>query len=300
MKIAISGGSGLIGKALTNELTRAGHEVFILTRSTVNRDNEPQIQYVRWLSSNSHPEKELEGIDAFVNLAGENLNSGRWTPAKKDSILKSRLQATRETVRILDSLTKKPEVLINGSAVGVYGTSYSQTFTEEDIEPGEDFLADVVAAWEEAATDLPDEIRLVYSRFGVVLSAEDGALRKMLPAFQMYAGGKLGTGEQWMSWIHIKDVAKGLMFLIENKELSGPVNFTAPNPEKMKHFGKTLSSVLGKPFWAPVPSIMLKAVLGEMSVLVLEGQKVHPQKLMDYGYTFEFPQLKEALEDLLL
>ncbi|AOM83652.1 TIGR01777 family oxidoreductase [Salisediminibacterium beveridgei] len=299
MKIAISGGSGLIGKALTKELTDAGHEVFILTRSSVNREQEPHVQYVRWLSGNTYPERELEGIDAFVNLAGENLNEGRWTEAKKERILKSRLQATRETVRILHSLNKKPEVLINGSAVGIYGTSYSRTFTEEDMEPGEDFLADVVSSWEEAAEDLPEETRLVYSRFGVVLSTEGGALKKMLPAFQLYAGGKLGTGEQWMSWIHLQDVAKGLKFLIDNKEIYGPVNFTAPNPEKMKHFGKTLSGALGKPFWAPVPSVMLKAILGEMSVLVLEGQKVLPQKLTDNGYKFAFPHLNEAFDDLL-
>lgn len=299
MRIAISGGSGMIGNAITKELVESGHDVYILTRSTVNRSNEPHIQYVRWLNANSYPEQELEGIDAFINLAGENLNSGRWTPAKKDKILKSRLQATRETVRILQALKKKPKVLINGSAVGIYGTSYSRTFTERDTEPGEDFLADVVTAWEEAAQDLPEETRLVYARFGVVLSTEGGALKKMLPAFQLYAGGKLGTGEQWMSWIHLDDVAKGVVYLLDQEDLQGPVNFTAPNPEKMKHFGKTLSSVLGKPFWAPVPSVMLKAALGEMSVLVLEGQKVLPDQLTAHGYTFRYPTLKEALENLV-
>ncbi|MCE7792247.1 TIGR01777 family oxidoreductase [Salipaludibacillus sp. CUR1] len=299
MKVSIAGGSGLIGQAVTKELLSEGHQVVILTRNKSNKKESDGISYVEWLKKDAFPEKELEGVDAMINLAGENLNSGRWTSDKKKEILDSRIDATRETVRIMENLEQKPSVLINGSAVGFYDSSYSKTYTEDDREAGDGFLADVVKQWEEEALKAPSGVRVVCTRFGIVLSAEEGALKKMLPPFKMGAGGKLGTGEQWMSWIHIEDVAKALAYCVTNKDIQGPVNFTAPNPEKMKNFGKTLADVLNRPFWAPVPSTVLHIVLGEMSMLVLEGQRVLPKKLQENGYTFTYPHLKEALNDLL-
>jgi uncharacterized protein len=299
MKVAIAGGTGLIGTNLTKQLLNKGHEVYILTRNPQNKQDSDGISHIQWLTSEAEPEKKLEGIDGFINLAGESLNSGRWTEQKKKEILDSRIDVTKETVRILHALNKKPSVLINGSAVGYYGTSFEETFTEDDTEPGNDFLADVVARWEEEAKQVPDETRLVFSRFGIVLSAEDGALKKMLPPFKMGIGGRIGTGEQWMSWVHVEDVARALVYCLENENISGPVNITSPTPEKMNSFGRTLAEILDRPYWAPVPSNVLKIALGEMSVLILEGQQAVPQKLLDSGFEFEFPHLHEALYDLL-
>lgn len=299
MKVAIAGGTGLIGTNLTKQLLNKGHEVYILTRNPQNKQDSDGISHIQWLTSEAAPEKKLEGIDGFINLAGESLNSGRWTEQKKKEILDSRIDVTKETVRILHALNKKPSVLINGSAVGYYGTSFEETFTEDDTEPGNDFLADVVARWEEEAKQAPDETRLVFSRFGIVLSAEDGALKKMLPPFKMGIGGRIGTGEQWMSWVHVEDVARALVYCLENENISGPVNITSPTPEKMNSFGRTLAEILDRPYWAPVPSNVLKIALGEMSVLILEGQQAVPQKLLDSGFEFEFPHLHEALYDLL-
>ncbi|TVP88058.1 MAG: TIGR01777 family protein [Alkalicoccus sp.] len=299
MKVAIAGGTGLIGTNLTKQLLNKGHEVYILTRNPQNKQDSDGISHIQWLTSEAEPEKKLEGIDGFINLAGENLNSGRWTEQKKKEILDSRIDVTKETVRILHALNKKPSVLINGSAVGYYGTSFDKTFTEADTEPGNDFMGEVVRRWENEAREAPEEVRLVFSRFGVVLSAEDGALKKMLPPFKMGIGGRIGTGEQWMSWVHVEDVARALVYLLENNHIEGPVNVTSPTPEKMNSFGRTLAEVLDRPYWAPVPSNVLKIALGEMSVLILEGQQVVPQKLLDNGFEFEFPHLHEALYDLL-
>jgi len=299
MKVAIAGGTGLIGKAVTNELINQGHHVYILTRNKSQKKDKDLLSFVEWLQEGTQPEKDLDGIDAFINLAGENLNSGRWTPDKKKKIIQSRLDATQETIRIIEKMENKPSVLLNGSAVGYYGSSFSKTFTEQDQEPGDDFLADVVYRWETEAMNSPEEVRVVCTRFGVVLDLDDGALKKMLPPFRLFAGGKLGTGEQWMSWIHIEDVAQALVHCIHNNDIHGPVNFTAPEPQRMKDFGKTLATVLNRPFWAPVPSSVLHIILGEMSSLVLEGQKVIPKKLQESGYIFLYPHLNEALLDLL-
>ncbi|MCR6105954.1 TIGR01777 family protein [Salipaludibacillus agaradhaerens] len=299
MKIAITGGTGLIGQAVTKELISKDHHVLILTRNKENKKSKYGITYVEWLKDGTYPEKELEGIDGLINLAGENLNSGRWTADKKKEILQSRIVATREVVRIIEQLKKKPDVLVNGSAVGFYGTSFTQTFTEKETTPGNDFLADVVAKWENEALKAAPTVRVVCARFGLVLSVEDGALKKMLPPFRLGAGGKLGTGEQWMSWIHISDVARALAHSLTTPSLQGPVNITAPHPQMMKHFGQQLAAVLNRPFWAPVPSSLLKFILGDMSILILEGQRVLPAKLEQHDFRFQFPHLQDALTDLI-
>lgn len=299
MKVAITGGTGFIGQAVTSKLISNGHHVFILTRNKANKQEKDHLSFVEWLKDGIHPEKELVGIDAIINLAGENLNSGRWTPNKKQEIIDSRVTATKETIRIINAMENKPEVLVNGSAVGFYGTSFTERFTEYDTQPGDDFLADVIVRWEQEAMKAPSETRVVCSRFGVVLDTNEGALQKMLLPFKFFVGGKLGTGEQWMSWVHIQDVAKALSYCVEKKEIQGPVNITAPRPQKMKDLGKTLAHILKRPFWAPVPSTLLHIGLGEMSVLVLDGQHVTPQKLIENDFTFTHPDLQEALEDLV-
>lgn len=299
MKIAIAGGTGLVGEALTAELTNKGHEVLILTRKKqADTPSASQIKYVQWLSENARPESELEGIDAIVNLAGASINN-KWTDDYKRKILESRLQAADEVMRILTVLRKKPEVLVNASAVGYYGTSLTATFTEESAPVEIDFLTDTTQQWEQAALKAEEiGVRVVLCRLGVVLARSGGALPRMTMPYRFFAGGTVGSGRQWLSWIHIKDVVSGMLFAIENRTVVGAVNFTAPEPVSMEQFGKVLSRVLRKPHWLPVPSFMLKLLLGEMSLLVLKGQRVLPQKLESSGFSFQYPTLSSALKNI--
>lgn len=300
MNIAIAGGTGFVGKALTDYLLNKNHTVYILTRNPSQKNSNPNLHYVEWLTPDSAPENELHKIDAFINLAGESLNSGRWTAERKQRIIDSRLTATKEVVRIIKALDQKPECLINASAIGIYGTSLDQTFTENSTKMGDDFLARTVVAWEKEAHKATDfGVRTVFARFGVILGKSDGALPRMVLPYHFLIGGTVGNGKQWLSWIHIIDVIKSIEFLIQNKEITGPVNLTSPEPEQMKPFGKNIGKVLERPHWLPVPGFALKLLLGEMSILVLEGQKVIPQKLLDNGYLFTFKGLGDALGNIL-
>ncbi|MBU9719858.1 MULTISPECIES: TIGR01777 family oxidoreductase [Bacillaceae] len=298
MKIAIAGGSGFVGKHLTMKLVAEGHQVVILTRNKPHTQHK-DITYVEWLTEQAEPEKALTDITAFINLAGENLNSGRWTKAKKQDILQSRIDATKEITRIITKMETKPKILINASAIGYYGTSEESTFTEQTDKSGNDFLANVVKTWEQAANDVPDSVRVVFARFGMILDKDEGALNKMLLPYKLFIGGPLGSGKQWLSWIHIDDLVNAIHFCLMQGEISGPVNMTASEPLRMNDFGKTLGSVLNKPHWAPVPAFLLKIVLGEMSILVVEGQRVLPDKLQEHGFTFQYPNLKPALINIL-
>ncbi|MFS0862691.1 TIGR01777 family oxidoreductase [Fredinandcohnia sp. 179-A 10B2 NHS] len=300
MKIAIAGGTGFVGKALTNYLLQQGHSVYILTRNTYNRHSEENITYVEWLTDSSNPEAHLSGINAFINFSGESLNSGRWTKERKQRIIDSRLEATREVNRILSILPTKPEVLLNASAIGIYGTSLEGTYTEETSQKGNDFLANTVEAWEKEAAQAEElGMRVCFLRLGVVLGKEGGALGRMVLPYRFFAGGTIGTGQQWLSWVHIDDVIRSTDLLLHKKNISGPVNLTAPNPMKMKNFGKTIGKSLGRPHWLPVPGFALKLLLGEMSILVLEGQRVLPQKLLENGYEFTYETANAALESIL-
>lgn len=299
MKIAITGGTGFVGRALASELVNAGLEVFILSRNIMNKRNDKQITYVQWLNDGDRPETILEGIDSIINLAGESINSGRWTEDRKRSILESRVTATKEVLRIIASLKKKPQSLINASAIGYYGISRTDIFTEDSLKKGDDFLAKTVQEWEAEAYKAESlGCRTVYCRFGIILDKSDGALPRIALPYKLFVGGTVGNGQQWLSWIHLKDVVNGIIFVLKNENMTGAVNFTAPNPVSMKEFGKTLANVLQRPHWIPAPGFALKTLLGEMSILVLEGQKVLPSKLTTFDYPFLFSNLKEALEDI--
>ncbi|WP_313801586.1 TIGR01777 family oxidoreductase [Cytobacillus sp.] len=299
MKIAVTGGTGFVGRALTKDFIRNGHEVYILTRKINANENKKQLTYVQWLNEGDRPWEVLEGVDVFINLAGESINSGRWSENRKKRILESRISATNEVEKILSRLKKKPDVFIQASAVGFYGISDSEIFTEYSSEAGDDFLARTVQKWEATAWKVEDlGIRTVYCRFGIILDNLDGALPRIALPYKAFIGGTVGTGNQWVSWIHLKDVVNGMMFAVSNKQVKGPVNFTAPNPVKMKEFGRTLGKVLHRPHWMPAPRLALKIALGEMSILVSEGQKVLPQKLLANGYSFLYEDLKHALEDI--
>ncbi|WP_279401796.1 TIGR01777 family oxidoreductase [Piscibacillus salipiscarius] len=278
MRFLIAGGTGFIGSRLTDYFQKQGHEIFILTRNPQKHPYKERVSYIEWLDPHSQPETELENIDVCINLAGTSLNSGRWTDQRKQQILESRMITTREFIRIMNALTEKPNVFINASAIGYYGTSKETTFTEETMVSGHDFLAEVCSVWEQEAREAEDiGVRTVFTRFGIILDQNEGALPQMVMPYKLMIGGPLGDGQQWMSWIHIDDVIQAIDHIINHDELSGPVNLTAPTPQRNQDFGKTLSEVLGKPHWLPAPSIALRTILGEMSILVLKGQYVYPE-----------------------
>ncbi|MFB5664227.1 TIGR01777 family oxidoreductase [Alteribacillus sp. HJP-4] len=299
MNIAIAGGTGLAGSALTGYLTGKGHHVYILTRNKQNKQNKDQITFVEWLSESAEPELHLPLINAYVNLAGASINS-RWTKKHKKAILNSRIDATREIIRLISSSRSKPDVLINASAVGYYGISESDTFTEQSTPAKRNFLQEVCEKWElEASQAEKHGVRTVYSRFGLILDDKEGALPRMMLPYNLFAGGPIGKGTQWYSWVHLRDVVQMITFAIENNQARGPMNVVSPDPNKMKDFGKALAAVLNRPHWAPAPAFIIEKTLGEMSVLVVEGQKVLPENAVKWGYEFSFPHLTPALEDLL-
>lgn len=241
----------------------------------------------------------LSSIDVVINLAGESINS-RWTKKQKKIILNSRIQTTKGLIKQLQALPAKPHTFINASAIGYYGTSETESFTEQHVTPGNDFLANTVYSWEQEASKARSlGIRTIYARFGVILGPDGGALPKMLLPYQFYIGGTVGSGKQWLSWIHIDDVASMIDFIIHKKEIDGPLNITAPEPIRMKGFGETIATIMKKPHWLPVPSFMLHALLGEMSILVLEGQHVLPSKAIEHGYQYTFPTIDHALQNIL-
>lgn len=298
MKIVIAGGSGFIGQKLTEALLSEGHQIVILSRKTKPSDG--NVSYVKWLEEGASPEKEIGFADVFINLAGVSINDGRWDANHQKLIYESRMNATDELLRIITSLAQKPEVLINASAIGIYPESTEAVYTEASLEVADDFLGRTVYEWEERAKRVEAQgIRTVFMRFGVVLGNEGGALPLMAMPYKLYAGGTIGSGEQWVSWVHVSDTIRAIIFAIENRNLHGPINVTAPLPKRMKEFGKTIGAVLHRPHWLPVPSFAMNLVLGKKSALVLEGQHVKPEVLLKNGFDFLFPSLESALEDLL-
>jgi uncharacterized protein len=299
MKIVIAGGTGLIGKALSNYLYKLDHEVIILTRQNVTPSSSVGPRYISWLNKESHSiVEELTDVDAIINLAGSTINS-RWTNKGKEKIVSSRLHVVEELNKVIYALPEKPKVFINASAVGYYGTSEEQTFTENSVIPGSDFLAQTVVKWETAVRKIENMgVRTVYCRFGVVLDSNEGALPRMVLPYRFLIGGTIGNGKQWLSWIHLQDVVRAILFSIENRDVKGPVNFTAPEPVRMQEFGKTLATVLNRPHWLPLPGFVLKMLLGEMSLLVLKGQRVLPEALLNHGFSFHYPHLHTALKDI--
>jgi uncharacterized protein len=297
MRIAVSGGTGFIGKSLTKELISNGHEVFILTRNPEKHKDKENIHHVQWLKEGNQPENILVNIDAFINLAGESINGGRWTDKRKQQILDSRMEATQEMIRMAKSV--QPHTFINASAIGYYQASKLITHTEKSQDIADDFLAQTVKQWEDKASEANHlGIRTIYTRFGIILGKDEGALPRIALPYKLYAGGTVGTGEQWMSWIHLNDTVRAIRFVLEKNDIQGPINLTAPSPVTMKEFGQTLAKVLNRPHWIPAPAFAIKAALGEMSTLVLEGQKVIPTVLIDHGFLFTYSTLEHALTNI--
>ncbi|MEK3785795.1 MULTISPECIES: TIGR01777 family oxidoreductase [Paenibacillus] len=296
MKIAICGGSGLIGSALVDFSKKNNHDIIIVSRKSPDREaSDSAITYVTWDELKHNPE-HLEEIDALVNLAGENLNQ-RWTNAARKRILQSRLDTVASVASIVAALKHKPKVVIQASAMGIYGTSDTATFVENSPTRTDSFLAEVSSKWEQAADAIQDT-RLVKLRITVVLSNKGGAYPLLRLPYKLGVGGKMGDGQQWTSWVHIADMVGIINHCIHDTSISGPVNAVAPHPVRNEDFGQTIAKVYHRPHWLKVPGFAVSAAMGEASELVLEGQKVLPAKLLEHGYTFQFPTLEKALEAL--
>lgn len=295
MHIVIAGGSGFLGRALEAVLRQQGHGVTALTR----RRKPERPQDIEWTPNGESGAwaQALSGVDAVVNLAGEGMADARWTTARKAELLDSRLNATNSLVKAVLGVANGPRVFVSGSGVGYYGPHGDEVVTEE-APAGDDFVATMAAQWEAAAAPVAARARLVLLRTGLVLGAE-GALAKMLLPFKLGIGGKLGTGEQWMPWIHVSDWAGLTAQLITNAQAQGPFNLTAPEPATNADFTRALGRALHRPTLFTAPAVGLKVVMGEMAELLLTGQRAVPAKARALGYAFRFPTLDGALADLL-
>ena len=298
MKVAITGATGFVGSKLVEKLLAQGDEVLVLTRNASKAQAQfPQAQVVQYRPLETGDwQKSIEGCDAVVNLAGEPIAEKKWTTEQKKIILDSRELGTQKIVEAIEQTTDKPQVLINASAIGYYGISETASF-DESSPAGNDFLAEICQKWEAAAKTTT--IRTVVLRLGVVLGNGGGALAKMLPAFKMFMGGPIGTGNQWFSWIQVDDVVAMILAGLQDANMSGTFNATAPQPVKMKDLCTQLGAVMARPSWMPVPSFVLEAMLGDGATVVLDGQQVLPKAALDRGFNFQYPELPAALKACL-
>jgi uncharacterized protein len=298
-QVIIAGGTGLIGNALTNLLLASGYHVSVLTRN-VNRVNSPGSSTIKWDGKTPNGWGELvNGADAVINLAGQSIGEQRWTKAQKERIVTSRIQAGEAVVAACEQAAQKPRVVIQASAIGYYGNHGDEPL-KEDAQPGSDFLAKVCVGWENSTRAVEAMgIRRVVIRTGLVLSASGGVLERILLPTKLFAGGPLGSGKQWVSWIHLQDELGAIRFILENENIKGVVNLCSPGAVQMNEFGRVLAKVIHRPYWLPVPAFALKLLLGEMSMLVLEGQRVAPASLQAHGFRFKYETLEPALMNLL-
>lgn len=303
-RVLIAGGSGLIGRALVDDLAGNGYEVVVLSRNPDRVSGLPAgARAAEWDADTTDGWKnEVDGALAIVNLAGESVASGRWTEERKRRILDSRLDATGAVVSacraVEQSGGRPPSVLLQGSAVGYYGPGGDRVLTEESPE-GQDFLADVAVRWEAASEPVEGlGVRRVLLRTGVVLSSSGGVLEKMALPFKFFVGGKVGGGDQWVPWIHLHDEVRAIRFLLETQEARGPFNLVAPEPVQNAELSRRLAAELSRPSWMPAPSFALRLILGEMADLLLTGQRAVPEALATLGFSFRFPDLATALADL--
>ncbi|WP_339317057.1 TIGR01777 family oxidoreductase [Paenibacillus sp. FSL R10-2734] len=297
MKYVVCGGTGFIGSELTKYWLLAGNEVVIVGRNLPKAASyHPKLSYHTWdsLNADSTP---VENADALVNLAGASL-SQRWSPSGKQAIMQSRLATVSSAAKLLDRLNHKPSVVIQASAVAIYGTSLQDTFSESSASHVMDFPSDVVKTWEQASDEAYKNIRVIKLRTGVVLGNKSGAFPKMNLPYLLGFGGNIGTGNQWVSWIHLTDIVRLIDFCIQNPLIAGPVNATAPHPVTNEEFGRTIGKVYKRPHWFPLPAILLKIAVGELSEILLKGQRVLPSAALEQGFIFTFPTLQTALEDL--
>ncbi|HKI05919.1 MAG TPA: TIGR01777 family oxidoreductase [Thermoanaerobaculia bacterium] len=300
MRVVITGGSGLIGSELAQDLGSAGHEVVILTRNTAKAALPANTRAVQWDGRTAEGWSSLlDGDTAIVHLAGDSIAAGRWSDAKKRRIRESRVESGKAVIAAIRQAAEKPRVLLQGSAVGYYGPRGDEVVTEA-APSGRDFLAGVCVEWEDSTAEAEAlGVRRALLRTGIVLSGKGGALPRMALPFRMMAGGPLGGGRQWFPWIHIADEVGAIRFLLEREDARGPFNLTAPRPLTNRDFSSALGKALRRPSLAPAPGFALRAVLGEMADMLLNGQRAVPHRLLELGYVFRYPEALPALRSLL-
>ena len=303
MKVLVIGATGFIGKPLVEKLLERNHEVYVFTRNDkkARRLFGDRVYIQQWRTDEYIVLQEYaHKVNVVINLAGENLGDKRWKGDQKRKILSSRVNIGKALSFALKQSKDKPYLLIQGSAIGYYGFSEDQTYTERS-PVGKGFLPMVTQQWEDSVRNVEeDNTRKIFIRTGVVLGREGGILPRMLKTFRFFIGGPLGNGKQWLSWIHIDDETEAIVRLAETNGLGGPYNLTAPNPVIMKDFAATLGKVMKKPSWISVPPFILKMFFGDMArEMILQGQKVKPGKLEEIGFEFRYPDLESALTDLL-
>lgn len=302
MRIIITGGTGLIGRPLSQALVSEGHEVIVLSRQPEKVKNASAgVKVQKWDGKSAEGWGQLaDGAGAIINLAGAGIADERWSAARKQLIRQSRIEAGRAVMEAIAAASAKPGVLIQASAVGYYGVQSGDAQLTESASPGGDFLSKVCFDWEASTAPVTKlGVRRVVIRTGVVLSNEGGAFPKQVMPFKFFAGGPVGSGRQWYPWIHIEDQVRAIQFLIANDKASGAFNLTAPNPVTNKEFGQIVGEVLGKPAFMPAPGFAMKTAFGEMSIILLEGQRAIPQKLLDLGFKFKYETAQAALRALL-
>ena len=297
MKVLIPGGSGFLGKVLVDALLQKQHQVIVLTRDPQTVQMAPEVQIVAWDGKSAQGWGHFAGeVDAIVNLAGASIGAGHWTAERKARIRSSRQQAGQAIVEAVEKAGHKPSVLIQASGIGAYGDQGDREL-DETSPRGNDFLASITEDWEASTASVEQfGVRQVVIRTGLVTSRSAGWLQPLLPIFRLFVGGPLGSGNQWWPWIHIQDYVNSVLFLLNQADARGVYNLVSPNPSRMKEFGKELALVLKRPFWLPAPAFALKLILGEMSMLVLEGQRALPKRMLASGYVYQYPQLRQALE----
>ncbi len=298
--VCITGGSGMIGSAVGRLLNREGHRVYILSRS--DRKSDFAETFTWDLSKGTIDQRTLESSDTIIHLAGTSIADKRWSKKQKEKIRKSRTGPTRFLYEKLAAMDKKPSTFITASATGVYGHDTGGLLVDENrVKPGDDFLATVTREWEAEAGKISTlGIRLIIFRIGIVLSDTGGALTRMKTPVKLGLGAPLGSGNQYLSWIHINDLCRAFQFAIENREINGIYNVVAPQPVTNREFNQIMAKTLNKPFILPaVPGYMLRLALGEMASILTGGNRVSSGKLQEAGFRFDFPVLEEAFQDLL-
>ncbi|GAB4383304.1 MAG: TIGR01777 family oxidoreductase [Elainellaceae cyanobacterium] len=305
MKIAVTGATGFVGSRLVQRLQEEGHQVLVLTRNAERAKRIfpaatfSQVEIVEYSPLQSGDwQQKIAGCNGVVNLAGAPIAEERWTPERKQEILESREIGTRKIVEAIAKAEPKPSVLVNSSAVGYYGSSETQTFDESSAS-GDDFLAQVCQAWETEAHKVKETgTRLVILRTGIVLGA-GGALAKLVLPFRLFAGGPIGNGQQWFSWIHRDDLVNLILAALTHPEMEGVFNATAPNPVRMTELCQALGEVMHRPSWLPVPGFALELMLGDAAQVVLQGQKVLPKRTQASQFQYQYSTVKPALEDVI-
>lgn len=296
----MTGGTGFIGPHIAARLVQDGHEVTVLVRSgSEAKILVPGVAFLRGDPTQSGLwQEEMRKFDAVINLAGASIFS-RWTEQQKRAIRESRISTTRHIVEAIEVSAGKSFTLFSTSAVGYYGFHEDEDLTEES-PPGKDFLATVAAEWEGEAVRAKEKgARVIITRFGIVLGGTGGALGQMIPIFKSFIGGPIGSGRQWFSWVHMKDLTEAFIFLLNHPEISGPVNVCSPMPVRNKDLALALGKALNRPSFLPAPGFMVKLVMGEFGTVILQGQKVLPRRLIESGFIFEYPEIDKALESLI-